>query len=150
MKKCPYCAEEIQDAAVVCKHCGRNIGAGGVATEPERLKKKTSIATWAVLALVLFVGGLALLPGGDAVTPNSVVTGTRGVTLAQFHQLADGMTYTRAAEILGGPGAEMSRTSISGTTTVMYAWQGSGSVGANMNAIFQNDKLISKAQFGLQ
>jgi len=82
----------------------------------------------------------------------AVVAGTRqqGVTKAAFLRLQTGMSYAQAVSILGSDGDEEVHSEMAGVVTVSYRWKGEGTIGANMSAMFQNDKLVTKAQFGLE
>jgi len=71
------------------------------------------------------------------------------VTKAQYDALQHGMSYSQAVGILGCEGEELSSSDIAGTKTIMLMWKGD-SFGANMTAMFQDDRMIQKAQFGLR
>ena len=70
--------------------------------------------------------------------------------MAEFSRLNTGMSYDDASRTIGCRGTELSRVDYGDYSTVMYMWEGTGTLIGNMNATFQNGRLIAKAQMGLR
>jgi hypothetical protein len=74
------------------------------------------------------------------------------MTMAEFDQIKNGMTYEEVTAIVGGPGEMVVETGTPGDQyyTVAYKFNGEGSLGANAQLMFQGGKLNMKAQAGLK
>jgi|GEM_PF-2139069 len=66
-----------------------------------------------------------------------------------FNRIREGMTYDEVIAIVGPPSELLSSSEFSGIRTQVYMWKVGVFSGANANAMFQDGKMVSKAQFGL-
>lgn len=71
-----------------------------------------------------------------------------GVSMKAFLTLRDGMSYDEVREIVGVSGMARSGYVRDGAHYTMYSWENED--GSNMNVIFRDEQLLSKAQFGLK
>lgn len=146
---CRECGKEISNKAKSCPSCGMV------------LRKKTSTFHYYVIGLLvlLLIYMVSSLVDNDSNKPDSGFSlpsiGANIVTFEEYERIEVGMSYKQVVEIIGSNGEELSRNKIEGipgvmesVETVMYQWMNKN--GANMNAMFQNDKLIQKAQYGLK
>lgn len=118
------------------------------------------VASVLLLFSALFFINMLIAPHRLASTtgsPYSILSGDggSGVTMDEYNQIENGMSYEQVTGILGSPGVQQSENQLPGVagympsiTTVMYMWQNGD--GSNMNVMFQNDKMVQKGQFGLR
>lgn len=162
LRSCPHCAEQIQRAATLCRFCHRDVPLGVTVPPPPRTQGfstgfKAVLATVGVFVALVVVAAFVSADAPSSAARTEMSTGTTaspvgagrksGLSKANYLRISEGMTYREVVAILGEPGEEMSRADIAGISTVMYGWKRWN--GANMNAMFQNDALVTKAQFGL-
>ena len=132
MKKCKYCQTEINSKAKICPHCH---------------KKQTNPAIRVIGIIIIIIGIIAIVSGmGDT---DSSKEDKCYITLAEFNEIKNGMTYEQVKDIVGCDGTVNSDTEVMGSKMTIYSWYGKDGI-SNANVNIQNGKLINKTQIGLK
>lgn len=174
---CQNCGTEL-NGAKFCPNCGKaaaepenlqgalaEASEGAAASTPNAAqppvkhgKKKNGclIAILIVGVIGLLAIALNVLMPNPSSPPSVGQQQSEKLTLEKFEKIENGMSYNDVVGIIGCEGTLEAETGEKGTEyyTVSYRYMGddqvSGMLGANASFMFQNGKLMMKAQLGLK
>lgn len=134
-----------------------------MASHAENEKKPIYKKWWFWLIIVIIV--IAVIGGSQGGTTNSTepsntqtamteentqtTSDNVRVTLEQYNQIQDGMTYDEVVAIFGGKETSSSESEVAGIKSQIMTWNGNGTISA-VTIGFTDGQVSSKSQTGLE
>lgn len=114
-----------------------------------------------VVICIVVVVGYRALPGviGSSPSTNSSISAVKNpppktqrpqVTLNQFNQIREGMSYSEVVKILGMEGKIAHEKQTVRDTFKSYGWKLEGARFTYIDITFKNDRMLSKSHYGLE
>lgn len=138
--KCKKCKTELGKNDKVCPNCGAKRPKGWI------------IAIVVVALLCIVIVAMAISGEGGTDTPTTTEPETEYITMDEYNQIKNGMTYEQVVKIIGCEGKLATSSEIGGSTSQTYGWSsrdlgGGTTYGATI--IFVDGKVTGKYQTGL-